>query len=171
MHLGETIQSIIEIVGGLGVFGAGFGYLISQFKKGSNEQKKEVISSADQLTTFWKEQAEGYKAMAQSEKEAATIKDKDWNDKFNALATEVGQIKGQLLEKEKQAAQYLEILQNRDPSTLEFQKLMVNAVTEQSEVNKQIVMLLKDIYAMAKDEHDRDFKITTTVTKDTIAQQ
>lgn len=156
---------IIGSLGSVGLLTGGLGYLISQFREGGAKQKADVVSSADQLSSFWKEQADGYKAMAQQEKEAATIKEKEWNTKFNELSREVGEIKGQLVEKEKQAAQYLEILQNRDPETKRFMELVIGAIDGQSVVNKEIVRVLSEIHSMVSKDLEQDLKITSTVTK------
>lgn len=163
-----SLPSIIIIIGSLGSLGllaGGMGYLISQFKSGSSEQKKDVLSSASEATNFWKEQADSFKAMAVQEKEAAAIKDKDWNIKFTELSREVGEIKGQLFEKEKQAQQYLEILQNRDPEMKQFMQYMVQSVKDQTESQQKIVEVLNDIHVMTKAEHDRDLSITSTISK------
>lgn len=129
----------MTLIVGLGVFTGGLGYFVSQWRTGSNS-----------LTVFWKTQAEEYKStMAE--------KDRINGEKFEQLNAKIGSIEGQLKEKEKQNKEYLEILQNRDPATQEFQKNMINTM-------ERITNVLSDIHSMTKAEHDRDFTATTTTT-------
>ncbi len=143
---------------GIGILSGGIGYLISTFRKGSAEQKSDVISSSEQLSSFWKEQADGYKLMMAE-------KDRVYTDKLEKLTVEVGQIRGQLIEKEKQSAIYLEILQNRDPETKKFMELMIQAVKDQAESHSGIMKTLSEVHTMASMQHERDFKVTATVSK------
>lgn len=142
---------LIYIFGSLasiGLVSGGLGYLIGQFRSGGSN-----------LTAFYKEQAEGYKIMMSE-------KDKSNDDKFQKMTAEIGEIRGQLIEKEKQNKEYLDIINNRDPGTQKFQELLTKACTDQTDINKQVVSILKEIHDLAVLEHERDFKITSTVTKE-----
>lgn len=143
----ENVKAIFTLLAGLGILGGGFGYLVSQFKEGSSKG----IKSAEDLMNFWKSQAEGYKL-------AMDEKDKVNSTKFEELNAKIGNIQGQLTEKERQNKEYLEILQNRDPETQRFQSTMVESMKYMAEV-------LKDVHIMTKAEHDRDFVVTAQITK------
>lgn len=138
---------IVGSLASLGIVSGGVGYLLQSFRSGSSS-----------LSSFYKEQAEGYKVMM-SEKDAS-------NDaKFQKMTAEIGEIRGQLIEKEKQNKEYLDIINNRDPGTQKFQEFITQACLDQGEVNKQIINVLKEIHELAVAEHERDFSITATVTK------
>ncbi len=158
MDFKQTIILIVSSIASLGVLAGGIGYLVSSFKKGSKKEKDDVISSAETLTKFWQEQAEGYKLM-NSQREA------EWNDKFQAMSREIGELRGELNAESKQKKEYLDILQNRDPESKKFMEMMINAAEKQSEVNKEVVRVLGEIHAMTKEEHDREVHIEATVTK------
>lgn len=160
----EITLLILSLLGGLGLLAGGAGYLLQSYKGGSKKEKNEIVSSADQVSTFWKEQAEGYKAMAEKEKENAALKDAEWNKKFTELSREVGEINGKLAEKEKQASMYLDILNNRDPEMKKFMELMVKAATDQSKVNAETVRILGEIHTLITDEQAKQTKIVSTVT-------
>lgn len=154
MQTTNTILYVVGAIGSVGLLAGGIGYLINQFRTGGTS-----------LSAFYKEQAEGYKVMLTEKENQWQLKDKAWNEKFQEISKEVGQIKGQLLEKEKQAQQYLEILQNRDPEMKKFMEIMISAATNQTTVNTEIVRVLGEIHNMTSLEHERDFKVTATVSK------
>lgn len=158
MSVFETIKYYSGALLDIGVFIGGIGYLLRSWKKEDRDEKTEVMSSSDTLTNFWKEQAEGYKVVMAE-------KDKANDIKFTALTKEVGEIRGQLIEKEKQNTQYLEILQNRNPEMQKFMEFMIQAMKNQDECNTKISTILSEIHTMAKAEHERDFNITAQITK------
>ena len=51
--------------------------------------REDAIGSADKLTQFWKEQAEGYKEMMERKEIAAT-------DKINKLTGDLGKLQGRI---------------------------------------------------------------------------
>lgn len=160
MTLQTTITIILQIsgiLGALGVFFGGGGYLISKYKGGTREEKEEsadIISSNDQIKQFFKDQNEDYKLII-----------KEQGVKIEGLTREIGEIRGQLNAETNQKKEYLAILENRDPAMKASLDLLVQSVKDQQVVNKEIVRILGEIHSMAKDEHERDFQITSTVTK------
>jgi siroheme synthase (precorrin-2 oxidase/ferrochelatase) len=161
MNFPSIVVNIVEVLGGLTAIGlciGGVGYLISMFKKQSKMTVTDMASSSTEIITFYKSENENLKIMMKA-------KDESNDEKFTALSKEIGEIRGQLIEKEKQNKQYLEILQNRDPETLQFQTAMIDFATSQSKINEGIVNTLRDIHEMTKAEHDRDFNATISVTK------
>lgn len=152
-----TIGYIVAGLSSVGVFFGGVGYLISKYKGGSLEQKSEsndLISSNDQIKLFYKEQNEDRQRIIETQ-----------NEKIQALTREVGELRGQFNAETKQKEEYLAILQNRNPEMQKFMELLVTAVKDQQMVNKEIVKLLGEIHAMSTAEHERDFKVTATVSK------
>src|SRR5688572_28540965 len=118
----DWLQIITYILGAIAAHGIAFfgaGYWRSQFSKGSKEQNAEVLASSQTLVEFWKRQAEDYKQMI-VEKESAwnrssAEKEKHWNDKFETLTRELGEVRNQLTATEKQRSQYEAILKDRNP--------------------------------------------------------
>lgn len=141
----DTILSILGILTSIGVLAGGVGYLASSFKKGSTQKDHEIISNAEQITKFYKDQAETYKNMLADKETAWNEEKKEWNVKFNELTKEVGTINGKLAEKEKQAEQYLAILQNRDPETKEFNKFVIQAVKDSSQMHERMMEVLQKL--------------------------
>lgn len=157
-HFTDILSYIFMGIAAIGIFAGGLGYIIGKFKAGTKQETSDVVSSADQLVNFWKDQAEGYKVMMAE-------KDKSNDEKFQALNAEIGKIQGQLLEKEKQNKTYLEILQNRDPEMKMFMETMIKSANEQAAVNANVVKVLSDIHTLCQQEHDRDLHITADITK------
>ncbi len=157
----NTLQIILTVMGiltSLGLLAGGIGYLYSKLKSGAKEARAEstdLVTSNDQIKQFYKEQNEDLKNI-----------NKVLSDKVETLTREVGEIRGQLNAETRQKEEYLLILKDKNPETKQFMEYMVQAVKDQTTVNTEIVRILGEIHAMAKAEHERDFKITATVTKD-----
>lgn len=159
--MNDTIkQALLWVLGSLGSLGVllgGMGYLVSKWKGGTKEEEaesKDLISSNDQIKEFYKNQNEDLKKIISEQ-----------NGKIETLTREVGEVRGQLTAQSKQAAEYLAILQGKDDGTKKFMELMVQAVKDQAENQKEMIRVLGEIHAMAQAEHDRDFKIESVVTK------
>ncbi len=153
----QIIYKIALGLGGLGVCAGGIGYFWGKINGGNKEAKAEstdLISDSEKIKNFYKEQNEELKVI-----------NKTLGDKVEALTREVGEIRGQLNAETKQKADILAILQGRDPETKKFMEFMVQAVKDQTESHQKIVDVLSEIHKMAKDEHERDFKVEATVTK------
>lgn len=127
------------------------GVAFAQFRKGFRIESGDIV-------TFYKTQAENYKEMMEETR-------KDYTKKHEELLAEVGVLRGELNTEKRLREQYELILKDKNPETEEFMKLMIKAVADQGEVNKEVVSVLKEIHTMSKAEHDRDFKVETTVTK------
>lgn len=121
----QIALTIMGSMGGLGLFVFGAGYLVSQFRKGNKEDKTSVLQSAEQLTGFWKEQAEGYKIMMAD-------KDEKHQKQINDLTKEVGELRGALNEKTASYEKLEKIFQGRSPEQDAFMKTML-AVAQQSQ--------------------------------------
>lgn len=134
-----------------GALGTAFGVAFAYFKKGSRGESSEIIE-------FYKKQASDYKEMLE-------VSRKEYTQKHEQLLSEIGVIRGELNTEKKLREQYEAILKDKNPETEQFMKLMIKAVHDQNEVNIEIVNILKEIHTMSKAEHDRDFNITTQITK------
>lgn len=158
MPFKDIVLLIIGSLGTLGILAAGLGYFISSFRKGSTQEKDSLISSSEQLNQFYKDQAEGYKIMMET-------KDTKNAESINDLSRQVGELRGQLNAETQQKKEYLEILQNRDPETKKFMEFMIASVTSQSAINQEIVKMIKEIYQMITDEHQKELHLDGTLTK------
>ena len=168
-----TLQQIILYVfgglGSIGILGGGLGVLINQLRKAPREEKKDVMDSANSIMEFWKNQAEQLKVINDTKdkeyNDRISVVTKEFTDKINILSKEVGTLTGRLDAAEKAKAEYLEILQDKDNSSQEFRKFMVDSMKNQLETHQKMVAVLNDIHGMTKAEHDRDFTVNATVTK------
>ncbi len=131
--------------------GTAFGVAFAYFKRGSRNETGEIVD-------FYKKQATDYKEMLE-------VTRKEYTQKHEDLLAQVGALRGELNTEKRLREQYEAILKDKNPETEAFMKLMVQSVKDQSEVNKEIVGVLKEIHAMSKAEHERDFNISATVTK------
>jgi len=136
----STFGVVISSLIGLGILAGGMGYLISSFRGGGNK-----------LTSFWKEQADGYKLMM-------VEKDRVNDEKFQVLHKEIGELNGRLNAEQALNERLEKIFQNRNPEMDSFMKGMVDSMG-------QIGRVLSEIHTMTKAEHERDFQISATVTK------
>jgi len=164
----QTLQLILTIGGVVSfmvIVAGGIGLLINAIKKKPRDEKNEVISSADQLAGFWKEQVEGFREVIKDLTAKLEKQKDDHTIEMKRVLTELGEVRGQLAEKNKQSEQYLAILQNRDPETQKFQEYIVKALENQSNTNVEIIRVLSEIHSMTKAEHERDFKVESVVTK------
>lgn len=140
----EKYTSIILLGATLG---ATFGVAFAYFRKGNRSESGEIIE-------FYKKQAGDYKEMLEATR-------KEYTEKHEALIKEVGVIKGELNTERQLRQQYEAILKDKNPETEAFMKLMVQAVKDQGEVNKEVVSVLKDLHTMAKAEAEREIQIDT----------
>lgn len=166
MTLKDILLFIIGSITSLGVLAAGIGYLMGTARKKERDEKTEVVSSADQVSMFWKDQANEYKEMMKIRDEKNDGKVKDLTSEVNLLTKEVGELRGQLNAEKTQNERYEKIFQGRSPEQEEFMKFMIQATKDQAESHKGIMEVLNKVYKFAEMEHDRDFTVTAKVTKD-----
>lgn len=160
MNIKVILGFIIGIPTGLGLFAFGAGYLWSQIKKGNKQGKdesNELIKSNDDIKAIYKEQNSDLKEI-----------NKVLGEKIEALTREVGEIRGQLNSEKAQNERLEKIFQGRDPENQKFMEYMINATKTHDEFHKELMRIVGEIHTFAEQEHQRDFKITTTtnVTKD-----
>jgi uncharacterized protein YydD (DUF2326 family) len=166
-------------IASLGIAAGGLGYLIQNYRKGGRSVREDAISSADKLTQFWKEQADGYKEMMERKDAAAA-------DKINKLSGDLGKLQGRYDERDKQYQEVVAILKDKNPETQAFMELLTNTakasidfMKDQREKDQQwmttfasITTVLNDIHKMSTSNHDmlekeggKDLKISAVVTK------
>lgn len=150
----DSIMPSLAILATLGIVAGGVGYLISQFRSGSRK-----------ATTDSREIIEFYKLENQTLKEIASSKDKSNDAKFLELSKELAELKGQLKSEKEQNDRLEKIFQNRDPEIDNFRKVLLEASVEQAKINKEVLRILKEIYSMAIAEHNKDYQVTSTITK------
>lgn len=158
MTLTSPFIIIFGSLGSLGLLAGGIGYLISQFKTGTRQANNDIVSSSNEIITFYKTENDNLKIIM-------TEKDKSNDEKFRQLTAEIGELRGQLNSEKANNERLEKIFQNRDPDTQKFQESMIQFVNDQSAVHVKIVQVLSEIHSLAIDEHNRDFKLTTTIEK------
>lgn len=129
----------------------GIGVWRGMFSQASKQQNTEVITSAETLTSFWKEQAEGYKVMM-AEKDTA------WNSKFEVLTRELGVLQGQLAATESQRAQFEAILKDRNPETQKFQAEVIKSLGE--------ISIFMGSLNQHMEQQNHGFKVESVITPD-----
>lgn len=139
MEIRDIIELIVTVVGSFGLVAFGYGYWKYKTREGKDGAKHDILASAEQLTQFWKEQAEGYKLMMQE-------KEEKMQTQIHELTKQVGELRGQLNEKTTQYEKLERIFQSRDPEQVEFRKTML-LVAEQSQ------KFMADTYQGQKDTH------------------
>lgn len=160
----QILYKIALGFGGLGVGASGLGYFWGKIKGGAKEAKAEsteLVSSEQQIKEFYKKQNEDLQVIIAEQ-----------TKQINELSREVGEIKGQLNAETAQKKEFLAILQGRDPQTQKFMEFMTQCMKDQTESHTKIVdklmengKMILEIHKMTKDEHERDFKVEATVTK------
>lgn len=127
-----------------GLICSGLGYVAAQFFKGKKDASEQAVSSAQTLLDFWKDQAEGYKAMMEA-------KDKASNEKFESLMREIGELNGKLKAAEDQNKRFEEIFQNRNP---ELDNTLKEILTFMKKINEHMATA------------NKGFKVESTITPD-----
>ncbi len=142
-----TVQNIITWISLTGFVGLA----IAQIRTKTRSESGDIVK-------FYKDRMEDYKVIAETTR-------KEYTDKHEELLRKFGVLQGEFNTEKALRLQYETILKDKNPETETFMKLVTQAVTDQQEVNKEVVKILAEIHTMAKAEHERDFNITATVTK------
>lgn len=121
MSILEILQIAGIIVGSLATLAGVVGYVVISYKKSGKERIESVVNASDQLTSFWKDQVEGFKEMVATQ-----------NEKIRTLTGEIGELRGQLNAEKKQNEELKKIFQGRDPEMQQFMKTLLG-VAEQSQ--------------------------------------
>lgn len=142
------LESITLVIGGIGVLIAGLGYAYGQFFSGKNQNKSESVQAESEVITLRQAQITELRDLVGDLKKKMEAQDKQHNEEMRNLHTELGSVKGQLIEKERQNKEYLEILQNRSPvldkilvEIRDFmQSINVHMQSQNLEQNKNLVV-------------------------------
>lgn len=140
----------LQIILGVCAVATSAGIAFAQFRKGARGETGDIAK-------FYKERMEDYKLIADETRKEYTAKHEDLLKRFGVLQGEFNTEKALRI-------QYETILKDRNPETEAFMVLVTKAVTDQGEVNKEVVAILKQIHEYAKEEHDKTLEITSTVT-------
>lgn len=142
------LESITLVIGGIGVLIAGLGYAYGQFFLGKKQNSAEDLQSQNEVIQLRQNQITELRDLVGDLKKKMESQDKQHNEEMRNLHTELGSVKGQLLEKERQNKEYLEILQNRSPvldkilvEIRDFmQSINVHMQSQNLEQNKNLVV-------------------------------
>lgn len=116
---------------------AGFIVLIAtQYRKGKTEGTNELIQLLESRDNAQKELIA------------------DYQKKFEAIQAELGQLRGQLIEKDKKIDEYLQIFQGRNPQLTEFMKLLTEANAKNAEIVKGSQDYMKATSETLKEIHN-----------------
>lgn len=154
----QTILIVIGSIASIGILAGGIGYFVQSFRKGSRSEKSEVVSSSQEIINFWKSNSENLQIILDR-------KETEWNGKFQALTKELGELKGQLNAEKAQNDRLEKIFQNRNPESDDFMKFMVEAARQQQAVNQDILRILQEIHSLSIEEHNREMKVETKISK------
>ncbi len=154
----QIVLIVFGSIGMLGMFAGGFGALRASFRKGAKEEKQEVMGSSQEIINFWKGQAENLQTILDR-------KEQDWNEKFQGLTREMGELRGQLNAERAQNDRLEKIFQNRDPETQKFMELVMKAIENQQMANQEFLKTLKEIHELVAQENNREMKVEAKISK------
>lgn len=107
-----AFNEIVNYVGSISVFVFAVGYLVAQYKKGSNEGNAEVFK-------LLREQVEGLKTVAHENQQ-----------EIKRLSDEIIRLKTLGEEKDKKIKELTDLLQNKDPRLQSFMQDTTDILTE-----------------------------------------
>lgn len=135
------ISTIIGFFIGLGTLVAGIGFAYAQFKSGGNKAKDDLIDTLKETALVEKEKAD------RLEKEKATLINSH-QSQLNDLNNKMGKLQGLYEASEKSKAEYLSILQGRDPSQQKFMEFMIEAAKSSNQITKDANKFMTDTIAI-----------------------
>lgn len=145
-----TLEAIAAVLAGFGGFVAMCGYAYGQFFTGKNQNTAEGVKTENEAIQLRQNQITELRDLVKDLTKKMEDNNTAHNVEMRALHTQLGEVRGQLLEKEKQAEAYLEILQNRSP---ELDKILVEIKDFMHAINEHMK------------KEGRDLQIDATVTR------
>lgn len=145
-------SQIIQIIETGGLIILGFGYVYAQFFKGKNARAKEDLETENSLTTYLKNQINGFKEIVEEQ-----------NKKIIELGKEVASLRAVIEEKDNTIQKYLDILQNRNPELEVFMQESKVFHQGQTQVLEKIGRFMETINKHLEKQSE-DIEVLTTVT-------
>jgi len=145
METRDVIELTLTVASGIAVITGIVGAVIYGLRRGTRQEKNEVISSAAEITAFWKSQAEDYKKMNEALVAKMDAQKADYTTQIHALSKELSEIRGKFDQTEKQKLEYLSILQNRDPALTEYIKFARETTISFQAIVKSMIEDIRDI--------------------------
>jgi hypothetical protein len=162
----QIAELIIGSIASLGIVFGGAGYLVSVFRKGTKQEKSDIIQTSTQVTEFYKDQIQGFKDIVESQTE-----------KIRQLTGEIGELRGQLTTEKSQNDRLEKIFQNRNPEMDTFIKAVMGDMKHHEEYHAKsmellgtMIKTLNEIYSISLANQDllkQDIHVETTVSKQT----
>lgn len=136
----------------VGALAAGLGYAYGQFFGGKKKQTADDMASNTALIQGLQAQINAFKELNETQRK----EHRDEVEKLRTAATkltgELGELRGQLKEKESKLAEYKEIFQGRDPNNEAFTKFMMDSANTTTtcleSITRSLVSLEKLLMAM-----------------------
>lgn len=123
-----NITTTVNIIVSLGVLIAGVGYAYGQFWGGRKKQASEQTIANTALINGLQTQLDGFEKLVAALKAEHKEEMEKLRSENIRLTKELGELTGQVREKESKLAEYKEIFQGRDPNNEAFTKLMTESV-------------------------------------------
>lgn len=117
----KTAQIILEVLAGLGILIAGFGFAYAQFKSGANKAKDDLVNTLQDALKVEKDK--NAELMASNTELVASHQ-----TQLTDLTQQVGKLQGLYEQSEKQKNEYLLILQGRDKESLAYKKAVLEVM-------------------------------------------
>ena len=149
-----TLEAIAAVLAGFGGFVAMCGYAYGQFFSGKNQNTAEGVKTESEVIQLRSAQIQELRDLVTGQNRKMEERDRQHNEEMRSLHMQLGQLQGQLDEKEKQNKAYLEILQNRSP---ELDKILLEIRDFMHNINNHL--------QEQKLENKKDLVVEATVTR------
>lgn len=150
-----TVQDYLKIIGLTTAIVAALAfvlaYFVVSFRKNKQEGTKDVISSAEQITRFWKERADDYSKVIETMKI-------EYDAKIQDLTRKLGELTGRFEAEKTQNERLEKIFQGRSPE-------LENSLKDISSTMNEIMVFMHSINEHMKTSN-KDLKIEAVVSHD-----
>ena len=133
---------------GIGALAAGIGFAYSQFRSGANQAKDDLIETL--RDTALAEKVEKDRLAAEKTNIITSHQ-----TQLNELNNKIGKLQGLYEANEKEKANYLQILQGRNPEQVKFMEYVTTVSGESAKYMKETSEILVELKTFMKELNDR----------------
>lgn len=144
----KYIAEGVAICAGLFSVAGLVGYTLAQFWNSKKDKRKDDIETENTLTTYLKNQIEGFKNIA-----------KEQDTKIQTMDKQLAEFKAVIGEKDKTIERYLQILQNRNPELENF----IKQSTEYQKSSTQAFGAITKVLTEMSENLQKDLTIKATI--------